>query len=80
MSEFELPRSKHVKREVIPPEIDDLIALLNAANEFDTELAPVLALAATTGLRRGELSGLRRDRVDFDCESIRLSTTLAERS
>ena len=46
------------QREVIPPEIDELIALLNEANEFDTELAPVLALAATTGLRRGELSGL----------------------
>ena len=78
MAEFELPRSKHVKREVIPPEINDLIALLNAANEFDTELAPVLALAATTGLRRGELSGLRRDRVDFDGRRLRVDTAVSD--
>ena len=76
MSDFELPRSKHVKREVIPPEVHDLIALLNGANEFDTELAPVLALAATTGLRRGELSGLRRDRVDFEAHRLRVDTAV----
>ena len=46
MGDFELPRSKHVKSEVIPPEIDDLISLLNSANEHEPDLAPVLSLAA----------------------------------
>ena len=76
MAEFELPRSKHVKREVIPPEVEELISLLNGANEHDIDLAPVLALAATTGMRRGELSGLRRDRLDLDRGRLRVDNAV----
>ncbi len=76
MGDFELPRSKHVKREAIPPEIDELISLLSSANEHEPDLAPVLSLAATTGLRRGELAGLRRDRIDFDGSRLRVDTAV----
>ncbi len=76
MAEFELPRSKHIKREVVPPEIDELIKLLNDANQHDMVLAPVLALAATTGMRRGELSGLRRDRVDLANARLRVDNAV----
>jgi integrase len=62
---FELPRSKYVAREVMPPEIDELVALLNGAAEHAPDIAPVLSLAATTGMRRGELSGLQRGKVDL---------------
>ena len=34
--------------------------------KHDELLAPILNLGATTGLRRGELSGLRRDRLHLD--------------
>ena len=60
MAGYELPKSKYMKREVVPPELEDLVALLNGATQRIPDVAPVLSLAATTGMRRGELSGLRR--------------------
>lgn len=62
---YELPKSSYVQREVVPPEIDELVGLLKGAIEKAPEIAPVLSLAATTGMRRGELSGLKRSKVDF---------------
>ena len=47
-----------------------LIGKLQAAGET------VLSLAATTGLRRGELAGLRRDRIDFDGSRLRVDTAV----
>ena len=63
---FELPTSKHTPRATTAPEIEDLLRLLDIADQHDEILAPVLKLGATTGLRRGELSGLRRNRVNLD--------------
>ncbi len=65
MAGYELPKSKYMKREVVPPEIEDLVAFLNGAAEHIPDVAPVLSLAATTGMRRGELSGLRRSSLDL---------------
>ena len=65
MAGYELPKSKYMKREVVPPELEDLVALLNGATERIPDVAPVLSLAATTGMRRGELSGLRRSSLDL---------------
>jgi integrase len=73
---FELPRSKHVAREVVPPEVAELVALLNGARERDPELAPVISLAATTGMRRGELSGLRRDRLELGEGRLRVDNAI----
>ncbi len=62
---YEIPKSKYVPHEVVPPEVEELIALLNGAVEHTPDIAPVLSLAATTGMRRGELSGLRRSGLDL---------------
>ena len=63
---FELPTSKHTPRPTTAPELDELLRVLDTADKHDEILAPVLQLGATTGLRRGELSGLRRDRLRLD--------------
>ncbi|MDQ4069892.1 MAG: tyrosine-type recombinase/integrase, partial [Actinomycetota bacterium] len=62
---YELPKSKYQSHEVVPPEVEDLVGLLNAAADRIPDVAPVLSLAATTGMRRGELSGLRRSSLDL---------------
>jgi integrase len=63
MADFELPTSRHVAREHVPPEVDQLCSYLAAALEVVPEVAPVLTLGAVTGMRRGELVGLRRSRL-----------------
>ncbi|MGF1598310.1 MAG: tyrosine-type recombinase/integrase [Acidimicrobiales bacterium] len=63
---FELPTSTHIPKETVPPELDELLSILATANERDHDLAPVLTLAATIGMRRGELAGLRHDRLRLD--------------
>ena len=63
---FELPRSTHRSTPTNTPELEDLLKLLDGADEHDQNIAPVLKLGATTGKRRGELSGLRRDRLRLE--------------
>jgi site-specific recombinase XerC len=63
MVEFELPTSRHVSREHVPPEIDQLCRYLEVALDVVPDVAPVLTLEAVTGMRRGELVGLRRSRL-----------------
>jgi integrase len=60
MADFELPTSRHVAREHVPPEVDQLCRYLEAALAVVPDVAPVLTLGAVTGMRRGELVGLRR--------------------
>ena len=73
---FELPQSKKAKRETATPEIDELLRLLDGADLHDPELAPVLKLGATTGMRRGELSGLRRDRLRLERGELVVDTAI----
>jgi integrase len=47
----------------VPPEVDQLCRYLEAALEVVPDVAPVLTLGAVTGMRRGELVGLRRSRL-----------------
>ena len=84
MTDFQLPTSAQVSRERVPPEVDELALLLRTAAEVVPEIAPVLALGAVTGMRRGELVGLRRSRmfpkdgvliVDAAVDGIRVKTT-----
>jgi integrase len=63
MAEFELPTSRHVAREHVPPEVDQLCRYLEVALEVIPDVAPVLTLGAVTGMRRGELVGVRRSRL-----------------
>ena len=63
MVEFELPTSRHVSREHVPPEVDQLCRYLEVAVDLVPDVAPVLTLGAVTGMRRGELVGLRRSRL-----------------
>ena len=73
---FELPTSTHTPHHTTAPELDELLHLLATADEHDEMLAPVLKLAATTGLRRGELSGLRRDRLHLDRHELVVDTAI----
>jgi integrase len=78
MASFQLPTSKYVSRERTPPEIHELSLLLNAAVEITPEIAPVLALGAVTGMRRGELVALRRYRIDWDGGRITVDAAIDE--
>ncbi len=63
MADFQLPTSTHVAREHAPPEVDQLCRYLEAAVELVPDVAPILTLGAVTGMRRGELVGIRRSRL-----------------
>jgi integrase len=73
---FELPTSTHTPHNTTAPKLDELLRLLATAEEHDEMLAPVLKLAASTGLRRGELSGLRRDRLHLDRQELLVDTAI----
>jgi integrase len=76
MANFALPTSRYVSRERTPPEVHELSLLLNAAVEITPDIAPVLALGAVTGMRRGELVGLRRNRIDWDEQRITVDAAI----
>jgi site-specific recombinase XerD len=54
---YELPTSTHVVQEIAPPEVEEVALLLSTAFEVVPDVAEVLVLGATTGMRRGELVG-----------------------
>lgn len=64
MVEFEMPTSKHVTKEHVPPEVDQLSRYLATALEVVPDIAPLLTLEAVTGLRPGEVRALRRSRLN----------------
>ena len=66
MADFQLPTSTSVSSERTAPEADELCALLVAAVEVVPDVAPLLVLGAATGMRRGELVGIRRSRIHPD--------------
>ena len=78
MRGFELPKSKKAPKRTTAPEIDELLMLLSQAADTDPELSAVLTLAATTGMRRGELSALRRDRINLDRGELRVDQSISE--
>ncbi len=63
MVDFEIPTSTYLSTERTPPEIEQLTELLTTAVEVVPDIAPLLTLGAVTGMRRGELVGIRRSRV-----------------
>lgn len=78
MRGFELPKSKKASKRTTAPEIDELLMLLTEAANTDPELSPILTLAATTGMRRGELAGLRRNRLHLHRSELRVERSISE--
>ena len=66
------------RHEVEPPSPAELGALLEAAPAFDPDLAVIVAVAAGTGMRRGELCGLRWDDVDLDDGEVVVKTAVVD--
>jgi integrase len=73
---FELPLSTKAPKTTSTPELHELLRILDGAEEHDPEISPVLNLAATTGMRRGELVGLRRDRLRFNRNELLVDTAV----
>ncbi|MEZ5244588.1 MAG: tyrosine-type recombinase/integrase [Acidimicrobiales bacterium] len=73
---FELPISSKAPRTTATPEVEELLRILDGADEHDPDIAPILKLAATTGMRRGELAGLRRDRLHLDRNELVVDTAV----
>ena len=75
---FQLPTSTHVSRERVPPEVEELSLLLREALDVVPQVAPVLALGAVTGMRRGELVAIRRSSVDWDQGRLVVDVAISE--
>ena len=79
MVEFQLPTSSYVSKQRTPPEVEELCLLLEKAAEVIPDIAPILALGAVTGMRRGELVGIRRSRVFWDDGRITVDMAVDEK-
>lgn len=73
---YELPTSTHVARGIVPPEVEEVALLLAAAFDVIPDVAEVLALGATTGMRRGELVGIRVSALRLDKLQLRVTTAV----
>ena len=58
------------------PSVDDLRALVRAAEARDPLLATVIVLAALTGARRGELCALRWSDIDLEGQELTIARSL----
>jgi integrase len=68
------PRVPH--KRVSVPSLDVVRAMIEAAERRDPRLAPMLMLAALTGMRRGELCALRWSDVDLETGSLNVSRSV----
>lgn len=76
MVSFQLPTSAYVSKERVPPEAEELSLLLQEAVQIIPDAAPLLALGAVTGMRRGELVGLRRSRIRWAERRLEVDTAI----
>jgi integrase len=67
-----------IKPELSPPDVSQVVELLQAAKELDPELGHFLHLAATTGARRGELCALRWSNIDTSLRTITIEHSILE--
>jgi len=63
--------------EVVPATVADVMALLDAAEREDPDLAVFLVVAAVTGARRGELCALRWADVSIDAGTVTFSRVIS---
>jgi integrase len=78
MVDFQKPTSRYRARERTPPEVEELSLLLSTAVDLVPEIAPLLLLGAVTGMRRGELVGIRRSRVLWNEQRITVDSAVSE--
>ncbi|MGH9099546.1 MAG: tyrosine-type recombinase/integrase [Acidimicrobiales bacterium] len=64
------------QRRVKAPSVDVVRSIIESAEERDPRLAALLMLGALTGMRRGELCGLRWSDVDFDRAELEVSRSV----
>ncbi len=67
---FQLPKSKYIAQEKLPPEASEMSVILDAAVRHTPDIAALLTLAATTGARLSELVALRWSDVDWTRGSL----------
>ncbi len=65
-------------REIRPPSLDELRRLIDACAEDHPDLGCLIYAAATTGARRGELSGLRWSDIDLDAATATFARSISD--
>jgi integrase len=78
MADFEKPASTYLSRQRTPPEIEELSLVLAKAVETVPDIATLLVLGAVTGMRRGELVGIRRSNIAWDTCRITVDSAISE--
>lgn len=68
----EVPRAT-----IVPPDAEQVRALLDAARDSDPALACWLDVAAATGARRGEVCGLRWSDIDLGASTVRIERSVS---
>ncbi len=68
---------KAVSRTVAAPTVAEVQKIIAAADADDTDMAALIALAAVTGARRGELCGLRWGDVDWEGLTLTIERSVA---
>lgn len=77
LRDFDLPTSTHVSKETVPPEVHEVALLLSKALDVVPDIAEVLILGATTGMRRGELVGIRASSLRPASSEISVTTAVS---
>lgn len=78
MADFQLPTARTASKERVPPEVHEMVLLLETAAEVVPDVLPILTLGAVTGMRRGELLGLRRSRLHVEAGRIVVDAAIDE--
>jgi integrase len=71
---------KLVSKTVTAPTVVEVQAMIQAADADDPDMATLIALAAMTGARRGELCGLRWGDVDWTSHTLTIERSVATMS
>lgn len=67
-------------RTMDPPEVADVRLLIATAVRSNPDLGSMILVAATTGLRRGELCGLRWSDINWEKRVLRVARSIAQTS
>ena len=65
------------RKEIEPPSITELREILAAADAYDSSFGVLIRLATATGMRRGELCGLRWSDVDLEGRHLHVVRSVA---
>lgn len=67
-----------VRREIVPARVPQVLALVDAAERDQPDLAVFLVLAAVTGARRGEMCALRWSDIDTTATTVTFSRVISQ--